>query len=632
MALKELRSASKSWVASIFVGLLVVSFAIWGVNDVFRGRSGRGVAEVGGQWISADDYQRRYRSVLERYQTQANQQLTAEEIQALGLKESILNQLIDQTALDVMTRKQGLAVHDNSLKAAIQAMGAFQGVDGKFDPVTYQNRLSQAGFSPASFENDMRRQIAEQQMQEAVMVGSYTPRGLIEDLILYRGELREVSYILLDASLAGDIPAPDDKTLQAYVKAHADTFTRPELRTFDAVLFRPKDFADKQEVSEQDIKDAYDFDIDKYKVAEKRAVRTIAFGDESSARAAYDEIKSGKKTFEQVGKERGYSEAELAYNDETKAEASDPKVADAAFAAPGPGLIEPVNGALAWTIAEVKSITPGFTKTLAEVHDEIKAKLALDRAQDNIEKIVNQYIDGRAGGETMDELAKRLGLSLLRFNAVDAEGKDIDGKPASDAPETPELVAAAFAAEQGTENDPDFLKGGGEYVVSVDDVQPPAIKPFEKIAEEARADYLKDEQKKRLQSKAEELVAKYKTAGLGAAASSIGKTPIALASPLRRDDSNDVLSPKVIEAVFNAKQNELVEGPAAKGDDYVVASPLAIAPPSSQDRAAGVETLSKRWTKRWTVIFSPNTSTRRGKLLECKIDKQMLDAAASNAR
>jgi peptidyl-prolyl cis-trans isomerase D len=479
----------------------------------------------------------------------------------------------------------------------------------------------------------MRGEIERAQLRDALGSGAYTPRGLIEGLILYRAETRQISYVPLDASVVGDIPAPDEKALKAYIAANPAKYTQPEMRSFTAILFRPADFAGQVSVPEDEIKSSYTYDIDKYKIPETRSLRVISFPDENAARGAYEAIKSSKKTFDQVGKERGYPDSQLAFKDLTKNSVDDPKVADAAFALAGPGLVEPVNGALAWSIAEVKSITPGRTKSLDEVRDQIKSKLALDHSQEAIDKAVNQFEDGRAGGSTMEELAKSLNLPLVKFTQVDKSGKDENGQAETPAPaaEAQQLIASAFAAEQGAENDPESLKDGGNFVVRVDQVEPPALKPFDKIADQAREGYLKDETAKRLKAKAEALALKFKVAGIGPASTELGKAPVALPSAVRRDDTSEVISPELMDALFKAKQGELIAGPSAKPGEYVVASVTAITPPDTRERAAGIEALSKTLDDLLNSDLVEQYVDASRQRLGVRVDKAMLDNAASSA-
>lgn len=634
MALKEMRKAATSRTAQIFILLLTLSFVLWGINGAFGDRAARGVAKVGDQWISAGLYQQRYKQTLDQLARQKGKPLSSDEIAALDVKGHVLSEAIDLAALDVMASRLGLATSDATLTSIIQGMTAFQGLDGKFNVQTYQQRLASAGYSPTGFENEMRGEIARAQLRDALGAGAYLPRGLIEDLILYRAELRQISYLSLDAAAVGDIPQPDDKTLKDYIAKNAAKFTRPELRTFTAVLFRPEDFAAHVSVPEDDIKASYNYDIDKYKTPETRSLRVISFADRASAQAAYDAINSGKKTFEQVGKERGYPDSQLAFKDLEKRAVDDPKVADAAFALAAPGLVAPVNGALAWSIAEVKSITPGSTKPLEAVHDQIKQKLALDQSQQAIDKAVNQFEDGRAGGSTMEELAKTLNLKLVKFTAVDKQGKDENGQPETPVPDAQaqQLVAAAFASEEGAENDPDFLKDGGDFVVRVDQVEPPAVRPFDKIADEARADYMKDELAKRLKAKADEIAGKYKLAGIGPAASALGKAPVALPAPLRRDQASDPLSAELIDTLFDAKQGELVAGPAAKPGEYLIASVIAVEPPGAKERAEGIEALSPTLDDALDYDLVDQYVDAARARLGVRVDKTTLDSAASSAR
>ncbi|MFZ1991681.1 MAG: SurA N-terminal domain-containing protein [Alphaproteobacteria bacterium] len=634
MALKELRKASTSRVASIFIALLALSFVLWGINGVFNGATSRGVARVGDRWISAAEYQERYKLTLDQFARQnGDKPLSAEEIAAFDVKDHVLNEEIDITSLAIMGDRLGLAVNDATLRNIIQGMTAFQNIDGKFSQTTYQQRLADNSLTPATFENEMRGEVERAQLRDALGSGAYVPRGLIEGLILFKGEMRQISYVPVDPSVVGDIPSPDDKTLKAYIAAHPANYTQAELRTLTAVLFRPADFAAQVTVPEDEIKSSYNYDIDKYKIAETRSLRVISFPEEASARAAYEAIKSGKKTFEQVGKERGYPDSQLAFKDLAKSGVDDPKVADAAFALTGPGLVEPVNGALAWSIAEVKSITPGRTKALDEVRDQIKSKLALDQSQEAIDKAVNQFEDGRAGGSTMEELSKSLNIPLVKFTLVDKTGKDENGQAETPVPATQaqQLVAAAFAAEQGAENDPGNLKDGGEFIVRVDQVEPPSLKPFDKIADQAREDYLKEETAKRLKARTDALALKFKIAGIGPAATELGKAPTALPAPLRRDQTSDVISPELMDALFSAKQGELIAGPSAKPGEYVIASVTAIAPPDTRERAAGVEALSKTLDESLDGDLVEQYVDASRQRLGVKVDKTTLDNAASSA-
>jgi peptidyl-prolyl cis-trans isomerase D len=267
---------------------------------------------------------------------------------------------------------------------------------------------------------------------------------------------------------------------------------------------------------------------------------------------------------------------------------------------------------------------------MADVQDDIKKKLALDHAQEKIDDVITQFLDGRAGGQTDEDLAKQLGLTLVKFDAVDNKGNNVDGTaPTTPIPEQQQLLGAAFAADQGADGDPAFLKDGGSFVVRVDQIDPPAIKDFAKIADQARKDYVAEEQKQRLTAKANDLVAKYKAAGLGAAATEIGATPVALPMPLRRDDASEVLSAELVKSLFRSKRDEPVAGSVAKGDGIVIASATAIATPNAQELAQGTTALSARLDQGLAADIMEQFTADARETLGVRVDRATLDAAAT---
>lgn len=83
--LEALRRGAQTRVAKLLFGLLVLSFGIWGVHDVFRGWGRGAVAHVGSTAISDEEFRRAYQNELDRVSQQARQRITAEQGRAFGL-------------------------------------------------------------------------------------------------------------------------------------------------------------------------------------------------------------------------------------------------------------------------------------------------------------------------------------------------------------------------------------------------------------------------------------------------------------------------------------------------------------------------------------------------------------------
>ena len=62
--LSGIRKQAGGWVTQIFLGILVISFAVWGVSDIFRGFRGDEIGRVGGTEITAAMFQQQYKQVI----------------------------------------------------------------------------------------------------------------------------------------------------------------------------------------------------------------------------------------------------------------------------------------------------------------------------------------------------------------------------------------------------------------------------------------------------------------------------------------------------------------------------------------------------------------------------------------
>src|SRR6478609_9202023 len=119
--LDKMRGAAKSWVAKALMGLLVMSFGIWGIADVFRFSSSSALATVGDQDISGNAFTETYRNFLGGYQRQTGQSITPDQARLLGLDRAVLNDMIRNAAIDGEAHKMKLAISDQQLADSIRA-------------------------------------------------------------------------------------------------------------------------------------------------------------------------------------------------------------------------------------------------------------------------------------------------------------------------------------------------------------------------------------------------------------------------------------------------------------------------------------------------------------------------------
>ncbi|MGH6815606.1 MAG: SurA N-terminal domain-containing protein, partial [Hyphomicrobiaceae bacterium] len=124
--LDALRRGAGSWVAKVFLFVLVISFAVWGVADVFRGYGQGALARIGNFEISTDEFRQAYQREIDNLGRRIGQRLTPEQARAFALDRYVLLQLIGMAAIESHANKLGLRLSDEAIVDGVQRSAAFQ--------------------------------------------------------------------------------------------------------------------------------------------------------------------------------------------------------------------------------------------------------------------------------------------------------------------------------------------------------------------------------------------------------------------------------------------------------------------------------------------------------------------------
>src|SRR5246127_5973047 len=159
--LRGLRKASSNWlgktIMAVVMGVLIVSFGIWGIADIFRGFGQSTLAKVGHTETSINEFRQTYNDRLQQLGRQFGRPLTMDQARAFGLDRQTLQQTIAEAALNEEARRLGLGQSDAETMRTIFADPRFKGVGGSFDPNRFQAAMRQYGFSEQRYVSEQRR-------------------------------------------------------------------------------------------------------------------------------------------------------------------------------------------------------------------------------------------------------------------------------------------------------------------------------------------------------------------------------------------------------------------------------------------------------------------------------------------
>ncbi len=551
--LRGIRKASTNWlgktVMATVMGLLIVSFAIWGIGDIFRGFGRSSLVKVGSTEISTEQFRSFYNERLQRLGRQMGRPITPDQARAFGLDRQLLGELVAETALDQRAQQLRLAVSDAEVSKRITEDPTFRGAGGRFDSQRFEQLIRGAGYTEPRYVAEQRRVTLRRQIAETLGGEIAVPATLREAMSRYQTEQRAVEYVLLDQSKAGEIAAPAPEVLTKYFEDRKALFRAPEYRKLTVLTLTPEDAAMWITVSDDDAKRTYEERRARYVTPERRQLEQIVFANKADAQAASDKLAQGT-TFAAVAVEQGKQESDISLGLVTKSSLIDRAVADAAFALKEGEVSAPVDGRFGVALVRVVKVEPEKVRGYDEVANEIKRELSLERAKAEVQARRDKIEDGRAGGESLAEVAQKVGINPHTIDAVDRSGRDPAGTPVQNVPRAQDVLQGAFAADIGVETDPIQLPNNGYVWYEVTEITRSHDRTLDEVKDRVEARWREDQIAERLKAKAAEILDKAKAGALAEVAAAEG-LKVETATDLRRGKPSEGLSAAVVAAAFS---------------------------------------------------------------------------------
>lgn len=588
--LTAIRKHTKSIIVKALAGLLVVSFALWGVSDMFTPSSSPSlVFEVGDVEIGSREVEYDVRRKINRLRPMLGDQFGVEQARSMGLIESVVQRKINDAAIYLAAKELGVVINDDLVLAEIRNTPAFQSLGG-FDQGRFQQALSQNFMSQNDYIVQVRRQMGRNQILESFSPQT-APKRLVDTVYRHRQEKRTVDIVHIADSAQKGIPEANSAALDKYHKDNAETFTAPEYRVLTVIRLEASDLAKDVEVADGELQEAYEAREDEFTVQESRRVMQMILASEEDAKKAEKALSEGRD-FATVAFEvakMDISTVELGRL--TRSGLPFPELLEPVFSLKDGGNSAPVKSPLGWHLFHVTDVEPGSTKTLDEVRDDLRKSLAHEKAVDNMFELANRLEDLLGGGANLEEAAAQLNLRIVKIAAIDKSGQDPAGRKVESLPGG-NFLAIAFVTEEGADSLLTETGGDGYFVLRVDGVRARALRPLDtvkaKVAEAWKAEKRAEEAKQ----SAESVVARVKGGtGLDVIAKEMGLTIKSPPATTRRPVTPDpLLFQALIDGIFVLQPGQAAM--ARNNDGYTVARLKKIVAANPVPDKKGVEQLA----------------------------------------
>jgi peptidyl-prolyl cis-trans isomerase D len=621
--LAQFRAFAKSPVATVLIALLLVSFAVWGVRDVFSHPGAKdAVIQAGSRSINSA----RFKSMFDRYRKSLEAQnqgqpISVAEAVSAGLDTRILDEVATDESLSAYLTRIGLRPSDELTVEVLRKQPRFfDPVSGRFDKKAYAAFLQENGVSAEEVEGELRDQAAQQHYITGMAAGTGAPRAYAALQAVYLAERRSFDYLALPPQSVGEPIKPTDADVQKFIDENAARLTRPETRTVSLVRFSAAQVAPTVTADPDKVKKRFEFEKDSLSTPEKRSIVQIPLANPGQAADVIARLKKGEAP---AAVAKAVGAQPILYTDAPKVGVPDRKIAEAAFAMAQGEVKGPVAGDLGQAVLQVTAVAPGHAATLEEVRAKIEAEVKKQAASDKVYDLVQKYEDARNGGQTLIAAAKTVGVTVTQMPPFTAKGLMPNGQPL---PAPQKLIQTAFALAPGADSDTLQAGPGEYYAIHLDAVTPPAKLTVDEVRVPVSRQLILQDLLKRLSAKADAAAERIrKGEPLAQVAQSLGAS-VGRGVDVQRSQAGKSFSDELLGRVFTAKTGEVVTGRDLQAG-YVVAKLTGVATAPTAELAVAAE--QARLSARQSLIQDLVTRTREAARAQIKpkVDAKRAKAA-----
>ena len=421
--LQSIRQSTKGTTAKIIIGLIVISFAFFGIQSILVDGGGNAVAEVNGEPVSPNELNQAVLAQQQQLISRFGDQLDPSMLERSRIEPRALNELISRKLLVQAAESMRLAISEPEIGSIVAGMEQFQ-VDGVFSPERYKMMISQAGYSPGSYKLLLRNDLLINQMSAGLAGSEFVTQAELDISASILAEQRDFSYFTIPGEEIGAAETVSEAEIESYYAANEALFRTEESVDVDYIELKVEDF--RQSVEESVLREAYELGLEDAVLQDESRVSHILFEDngelellkrvqDAQARLATGEAFTvlAKDISDDVGSaDRG---GDLGYT----SGAMFPDNMEAAIASLEPGIVsEPIETSAGTHLLLVTERKAAKVTTFEEMRDQLEERVSGEDARSELLRTVETLRDLSFNAEDLEGPAADLDLQVLREEGV----------------------------------------------------------------------------------------------------------------------------------------------------------------------------------------------------------------------
>lgn len=430
--LQMIRDQVKGWLAVVIFTIMIIPFAFWGINYYFDQSGGIIAIEVNGEEITLADFQRAYQDMRQQWQSISGAPVT-EDTEPL-IKQRVTEDLIQVQLLEQAGENAGLHVGDEEAWRLIRQIPAFNDDQG-FNLAMFEVAANQSGLSPAGFLAGIKRDMAVEQLRNAVFATEFVTQPELSGYSAMLYQTRDISYVMLSSDELKETIAPTGEEIQSYYEQEG-RFMEPERVRIAYLVLSLARIAEEVYLEDWELESWFEDNRQNYEVEETRKVKQILvrLPEEPSEDTVAEMKAKADELYELVRQDGEWEDVVVNHSGEYEQAiefsefgfltegALEAEVDELVFSMEAGEISEPVQSALGFHIMSVDEILGGTEADLDSIRDEVEQDLRREKATQQLYDLTDRLAAlAYENPDTLEVAAEELGLEIQSSDYLSRE-------------------------------------------------------------------------------------------------------------------------------------------------------------------------------------------------------------------
>ena len=470
----------------VFLGLIALTFATWGIESYTRNTGGRDtIAVVNGMEVSQREFQEQYRLQQEQVRRMFGGSVDPAALDSPETRRALLESLVSQRLVASEVARGHLVMSREAVIELITAAPEFQ-EGGRFSPALYAGYLSQRNITDARNVAELQSQLPMSRLVGSITESAIVPRAVSTRLMALETQRREIAEVRIAIQPFEAKVQLDDAKLKAHYESNAQDYRTPERVRAEYLVLSAENLARGEVVDEAEIKAAYEARSAQFRVEEQRRAGHILVKTKDEAEKLILEIKRNPNRFAELARKQSLDTGSAEQGGDLGAVSRDSlaskKLADVIFSLK-PGEVATAESEFGVHVVRVASVQAGRSRPLDEVRAEISAELARQKGAKKFAEaaeIFSNMVYEQA--DSLKPVAERLKLQVQTTGWIGKSARQELGSL-----DNPKLLAALFSPDSLVrKRNTDAIEVAPSTLVAarVVEHQPAALRKFEEVKDE----------------------------------------------------------------------------------------------------------------------------------------------------